>query len=277
MTQLTVSVIVANASGLSAKAAVMNVAAAGAWPDASNTGCPPGITLTRQDSPYQINTPGVTVQSMDFRAPVYINANDVTLQNCKLTALDWVLVKIGQNVTGATVQNCTLNGLGTQNAGCNAIQGTGTFLKNNIFNVDNGIAIDGFAPTLIKDNYIHDLLAGGAAEPHYDGIQIDGGGLSNITIEHNTIICDHDQTSAIMMSNYWGTLDRVTVNNNILAGGGYCIYCTAQFGAAAITNIAITNNHFKRGKWGTHTFTRTNPTFTGNVNDGAALIATLTL
>ena len=76
------------------------------------------------------------------------------------------------------------------------IGGQGTFIGNNIYNVSDGINVQG-NNVVIKDNYIHDLYlySGG----HYDGIQMDGG-FSNVLVEHNTItlqgVYQHDAFSA---------------------------------------------------------------------------------
>ena len=83
--------------------------------------------------------------------------------------------------------------------------GQGTFIGNNIYNVENGINLTGSA--VIKDNYIHDLNASGS--PHYDGIQIDGG-VSNVTISDNTVIAPSGGVSAIMIDNYLGTRSPIS-------------------------------------------------------------------
>jgi len=244
------------------------------WPDATSTGVSSGVTLTPHNGDLVINTPGTVVSGLDIQGTVYINASNVTLVNCQVTAANYVQVKIAQDAIGVTVQNCTINGVGTGNDGSSGIAGSGNFLNNNIYNVENGISVDkaGTAPTLIQGNYIHDLLASGS--PHYDGIQIDGG-LSNITIEHNTIINGHNQTSAIMVDNYYGPVSNVSVNNNLLVGGGYTVYDDGQFGGGAITGVSFTNNHMGSGGFGITDFNQTSPTYTGNVNDGATLAATL--
>jgi hypothetical protein len=128
--------------------------------------------------------------------------------------------------------------------------------------------VDGTGPTLIQGNYIHDLKASGA--PHYDGIQIDGG-LTNITITHNTVINSNIQTSAVMIDNYYGSISNVQVDNNLLVGGGYTIYVDGQFGNKSVTDVSITNNHMGRGHFGITNFNKTSPTYKGNVNDGGIL------
>ena len=101
----------------------------------------------------------------------------------------------------------------------------------------------------IQDNYIHDLKATQA--PHYDGIQLDGG-VSNVIIRHNTVINDYGQTSAVMIDNYFGPISNITVDNNLLVGGGYTIYVDGQFNGGSITGVSITNNHMGQGYLGNH-------------------------
>src|ERR1700704_5656396 len=141
----------------------------GGWPDATNTGLPAGVTLTPSGD-LVITKAGTVISGLNIQGTVTIEAPNVTLENCKVTSGSWFVVNIAKGVTGAVVQNCEING-------------QGTFTGNNIHNVENGINLTGSA--VIENNYIHNLQAPGS--PHYDGIQIDGG-ISNVTISHNTVI-----------------------------------------------------------------------------------------
>ena len=187
------------------------------FPDATNTGVPAGVTLTPSGD-LVITQAGAVISGLNISGTVYIDAPNVTLENCQITAASFAVVQVASGITGAVVQNCTINGTGTNNAGSDGISGQGTFIGNNIYNVENGINLTG--PSTIQNNYIHGLLASGS--PHYDGIQIDGG-LSNMTISHNTVINANDQTSAIMIDNYFGPISNISVNSNLLAGGGYTV------------------------------------------------------
>ncbi|RXG91477.1 Ig-like domain-containing protein [Bradyrhizobium vignae] len=239
------------------------------WPDASTTGVPAGVTLTPSGD-VVVTQAGAVISGLNIQGTVYIDAPNVTLENCKITSASFAVVKIASGVTGAVVQNCEINGVGSGNDGSCGILGQGTFVANNIYNVENGIAVAG--ASTIKDNYIHNLLASGS--PHYDGIQIDGG-ISNVQIEHNTVINAYTQTSAIMIDNYFGPISNISVQNNLLAGGGYTVYSDAQFNGGSITGVSFTNNHMQSGYWGVTDFNQNSPTYTGNVNDGATLVATL--
>jgi len=255
-----------------------------AFPDDTNTGVTSGtklVNLTASNLPtgvqidsggnFNITKAGLVLSGYNISGNVTISAANVTIQNCSVTsATDTAVVKIADGITGAIVQNNTINGVGTGNDGSFGIEGSGTFIGNNITNVENGIGPG--SNSLIQNNYIHNLLASGS--PHYDGIQMDGG-LSNITINHNTVINDQGQTSAVMIDNYFGAINNISVTNNLLIGGGYTIYDDAQFNSNPINGVTISGNHIGGGYYGSYDFNGTNPTVSGNVLDGANLQATL--
>jgi hypothetical protein len=226
------------------------------------------VTLTSSGD-LVITKAGTVISGLNITGTVTIQAANVTLENCKITSSSYFVVNVAAGVTGAVVQNCEINGLGGT-SGNVGINGQGTFVGNNIYNVENGINLTGSA--VIENNYIHGLKASGS--PHYDGIQIDGG-VSNITIDHNTVINDNGSVSAIMIDNYWGPISNISVDNNLLVGGGFTVYNAQQFSGGTISGVSFTNNHMGTGQYGITDFTGTNPTYTGNVNDGAALAAKL--
>ncbi|MET4454519.1 hypothetical protein ABIB10_004611 [Bradyrhizobium sp. RT3b] len=242
-----------------------------AWPDATNTGVSAGVTLTPYYGDLVINTAGAVISGLDIHGSVFINAPNVTLENCKVTTDAFYAVRVATGVTGAVVQHNEINGVGSGNDGDYGIMGQGKFIANNIYNVENGIGVDG-GNTLIQDNYIHDMIASGS--PHYDGISIDGKNF-DITIRHNTVINDHTQTSAIMIDNYFGPVSNVVVDNNLLYGGGYNIYSSSQFDGGSVTGVVVTNNHMGGGYWGPTAFTGNSPVYTGNVDDSGSLISAL--
>lgn len=235
--------------------------AAGKWPDASNTGVPAGTTLLPSGN-LVITQPGTVISGLDIQGAVDIDAPNVTLKESRIRAARFDVVRVKPGITGVTIQDCEIDGIGTGNDGSNGIRGSGTFLRNNIHNVENGITLDGGAT--IQDNYIHDLLASGA--PHYDGIQIDGG-VSNVLIRHNTIINPHAQTAAVMIDNYFGPIDEITVDNNRLIGGGYTVYSDGQFSGGPITAVTFTNNRLGKGRWGYSSFVGNKPAWHNNVDD----------
>lgn len=261
-------------------------AAAQDWPSAVNTGVPVGISLTtvteltplptgatiNRFGDVVVGTPGVVLSGLDINGAVYINASNVTVLNSKVTAAGDYVIKVAPGVTGTIIQNTTIDGTASSREGSKGIAGSGTFIANNISSVEDGIFLLGDHNTLIQGNYIHALKATGS--PHYDGIQIEGN-VSNVIIRHNTVINDYGQTSALMIDNYFGPISDITVDNNLLVGGGYTIYVDGQFKGGPISGVSITNNRMGKGFYGTTNFNKTSPVYTGNLDDGASIASNL--
>jgi hypothetical protein len=117
---------------------------------------------------------------------------------------------------------------------------TGTVIKNcDISGVSTGLQMtDGD----IEDNYIHDM--GMASGDHINGTTSNAGSIKNLLIQHNTVFNQFDQTDAISLFEDFGAEHGVTINDNLVAGGGYSIYGGQNAGGATATNIKITNNMF---------------------------------
>ena len=121
-----------------------------------------------------------------------------------------------------------------------------TARRVDISGCENGLSIN--QNVTLTDSFVHDLYASSTA--HSDGIQLSFGhwnGSSypccavNVTIQHNTIY--GTDTSAII-SNKLGPDVNILIDSNLLAGGGYTLYCD-QNGIKG-TNYRVTNNHFSR-------------------------------
>lgn len=235
----------------------------GEWPDATNTGVPKNVRL-RPSGDLVISKAGAIVSGLDIDGAVDIDASDVILTQSRIRAARFDVVRIKPGLTGVVIRDCEIDGIGVGNEGSNGIRGAGTFLRNNIHHVENGITLND-SETVIQDNYIHDLKASGS--PHYDGIQIDGG-ISHVTITHNTVINSYNQTSAVMIDNYFGPISDIRVDNNRIIGGGYTVYSDGQFRDATISGVAFVNNRLGKGYWGYSSFVKNKPIWRGNVDDG---------
>lgn len=216
------------------------------FPDASNTGPAAGLTL-KPSGPLVISTPGTVIQNLEITGDVVIKAPEVKLLNSKVRSGNYYVVRIEKGLTGVVVQNCEIDNLG---AGGTGITGQGKFIANNIHGAVDGINVWG-DDTLIQGNYIHNMA--GPPKAHFDSIQADGG-FKNLTIVHNTVINEHGQTSAIMLDNYWGPIDNVKIDNNLLVGGGYTVYLAevakGQAPGGPVTNVSFTNNVLGKGYYG---------------------------
>ncbi|MDQ0322172.1 Ca2+-binding RTX toxin-like protein [Pararhizobium capsulatum DSM 1112] len=246
-------------SSAAAPAAATTAATSG-FPDASNTGVASGTVMTKYTGSYHVTQDNAVISNLEVHGDIVIEAKNVTLKNVKLVSdTEWHALRVMDDATGFTLQDSEIDGVGGT---VNAIYGFGTFLRNNLHDVENGINVIG--PSVIKDNYIHDMRGG--SEAHYDGIEINGG--NNIDIIHNTVINDYSQTSAIMLDNYFGGLSNITVDGNRLVGGGYTVYLDDRFGGGAVddSSIKITNNQIGDGYWGDFSLYGNKPVLSGNTD-----------
>lgn len=240
-----------------------------AWPDATNTGVPAGTVLTNSGS-IPTTAAGQVIDAKNVTGMITVNHNNVTVKRCKVTGSNFYQINIAANVTGCIVEDCEID---NQSSGGQGINGQGTFRRNNIHHCSDGINVAG-DNTLIEDNFIHH--SSGTAASHIDAIQADGG-FKNLTIRHNTIINENGQTAGIMLDNYWGPIDNVLIENNVVKGGGYTIYLNeANKTTDKMTNVRVLNNRLGKGVWGYFDI-RANagfvPTLSGNVDytTGAAV------
>jgi hypothetical protein len=211
------------------------------FPDASNTGVPPGTVLTPYSGPTVITADDTIVDSKTIGC-IGIDADNVILRNCLITCattqtvVEWVSGSV-------TLEDCTIdcagltgNGLGERNM---------TVLRCDISGCENGFNVSG--GITVQDSYIHDLVFESGA--HTDGMQFNQGG-SNITVVHNTIIAQTLGTSCIIM---WDGDDpqgaNILINNNRMIGTGaaYTIY-TPRVGP--LTNVKVTNNRMAPAGFG---------------------------
>ncbi|WP_245414283.1 right-handed parallel beta-helix repeat-containing protein [Mycoplana dimorpha] len=229
------------------------------FPDASNTGVPPGTQLTDYTGPMTIETPGTVIEGKIITGQLNVAAPDVVIKNCVVKFDGWwgIQAENGKNIT---VKNCKFIGPGYGAESNAAILGAGTFIGNDISKSENGIVLSG-GSSVVKGNYIHDLEAAG--EPHYDGISVQGG-QNGVLIEGNTI--DSRQTSNIIIKSDFGSINDVRVNNNLMIGdAGYAIYSYGGVNGYSTTGIKITNNHIEKGHWNYYAVQNSDTTFSGNI------------
>ncbi|MGF9763823.1 right-handed parallel beta-helix repeat-containing protein [Microvirga sp. 0TCS3.31] len=235
------------------------------YPTAANTGVPSGTTLTPSGD-IIVTRAGTVLNGLDIKGMVIIRADNVTVQNSKISSDAYAGVKVESGFKGASVINSDIDGMGST-ANSFGIMGNGTFVGNDIRGFENGINLTGGSST-IRGNYIHGLKA--PDSPHYDGIQIQGG-QNGVLIENNTIIVDADQTGAIFMQNFFGSVNDVTVRNNYVDGGGYTMYYDgSKPNGYTMTDVVWEDNYNGGGYWG-HEFIKADPrgnlpTRSGNVN-----------
>jgi hypothetical protein len=229
------------------------------FPDATNTGVPAGTVL--QQVPGQVTKGpgwawnpagyvsvtgnGAVISGLSIAGNLDISASNVTVNDVKVT-------NSGQNSYGVslrhtsnvTVENSTISGASASSgrlmAGVKDVYGdaTGTrVLADNISCAATGVQM---SAGLIQDSYIHDM--GYLPGDHVNGTTSNGGNTHLLTIAHNTIFNNLNQTDAVSLFQDNGVQANKTITGNLLAGGGYTIYGGTKAGGPATSNIQITNN-----------------------------------
>jgi hypothetical protein len=237
------------------------------FPDATCTGVPSGTSLTSYSGANPVTTNGTVIDSKTITTTLDVRATGVVVKNSLFQGGNVDTTQAGG--TGAvTVQDSTIDcDRSISSAAGTAFNGDHiTALRVNVFDCENG-SFGGNSS--FTDSFIHDLYqcstaaacdAGGAGEPHTDGLQIDP--AQNVTIQHNTIqgwtspcrdastfsltngACNG--TSAVILCENAGcaTPHDVLVTQNLLSGGSYSMGCPT----IASTNISVTSNRFSIAK-----------------------------
>jgi hypothetical protein len=232
------------------QAPALPVPGAQGYPDASNTGVPPGTTLAPYTGPSTITVPNTVIDGKTMGC-IRVTAPGVVIRNSHISCTD-------QTVVGAFDGSFSGEALLLEDVEIDCQNGPGTGVgdafvtvrRADVHGCENGFDLN--QSVTIEDSYMHDLWNGAGA--HADGIQFAGGHLengthvgsaANLTIRHNTIYSvgyDGSLTNASIISNPTG--DRnILVENNLMAGGSYTLYCDYE---GTATNYRVINNRFSR-------------------------------
>ena len=85
------------------------------YPNASNTGVQPGVSLTTHNGSMTLNTPGQVVSGLIITGGVQITASNVTLENCiiEIPASGNWNIGVAAGLTGVVIKNCEIIGAGS--------------------------------------------------------------------------------------------------------------------------------------------------------------------
>ena len=229
------------------------------WPDASNTGAKG--TLTPYSGPKTITAANVTIENKTITGSLRVTGANFTLKNCKLTySSAWGIDAEG--AVNPTIQDSTIVGPGSAGAANSGFLGSGTLLRNDFSKAENGIVLQG-GKSVVKGNFIHDLLSSAGNAGHYDGISVQGG-QNGVLIEDNAIYAR--DTSDVFVKNDFGNITDVTVNHNYLGGNpGINVYVDGRGPKGVITNIKITNNVLTGAQF-PFSIDNSSPVISGNVD-----------
>lgn len=243
---------------------------ASAYPDATNTGIQPGKTLLRipddiaSDTGWiwddrgwvTISEDGTVFDSYEIGAGVNVEANNVVMSNCRISFAGPGGDNFGVSLRHAvnpTVKYCEISGPNPEGGldddrltACIKdiyFDCTGTqILYNNLYDCSCGAQMDS---GYLYGNYIHNLAANDT--DHTNCLLSSDGGTELMWIKHNTLLNQLGQNSAIALyEDNAGHQHDKTVEDNILGGGGYVLYCGGgdHGGWASPENMKFKNNKF---------------------------------
>lgn len=233
------------------------------YPDATNTGVPASVKLLQV--PGQIS--GGKGWHFDPRGWVEVDGNgavlkglyipysvDISASNVTVTDVEVVVTGNGFGIGLRHTRNVTISysevfspyasGANRLQVGIKDVYGdtADTVIEyDNIWHTGTGVQI---SEGLVMDNYIHDM--GYASGDHLDGIASDAGSTEGLTIDHNTVLNQFGQTTAVGLFEDFGAQFNCLIENNLIAGGGYTVYGGANAGGAPTSNIRVIGNRFAR-------------------------------
>jgi hypothetical protein len=215
----------------------------GGYPDASNTG--PSGSLTSVSGNITITTPGTLIENQDRNGCITVQADNVTIRNSRITCDgNGIYNNFSDDHTGLLIEDVIVE-CGGEPGMTGIANGNYTARRVEVFACENNLWAE--LNVVIEDSYIHDTITtlGWPETPHTDSIQIPSP-ASNITIEHNRIYGGYVNQSdfgnaAVFPPSSSGSVTNVEVVNNLMAGGGYTLYCPFEDGG-----FVWRNNRFSR-------------------------------
>jgi hypothetical protein len=230
------------------------------FPNATNTGVPAGTNLTAYTGPMTITTDGTVIDGKIINGTLRVMADNVVIKNSQVNYTGWWGID-AEGANNFTVQDSDIVGPGYSGDSNAGILGSGTFVRNDISKSENGIVLQDGSSKVIA-NYVHDLQDS-AADPHYDGISVQGG-QDGVLIEGNTVF--GRDTSDVFIKNDFGPINNVTVNANYLAGDpGMTLYVDGRADGGPITNVSVTNNYMEKGGFDYFSIDNSDPVISGNI------------
>jgi hypothetical protein len=240
------------------RAADASIVCGGAKPGPTNTGVPPGTTLTASGS-LRVVQDGAVIQDLDIDGSITVLADNVTIRRVRLTSGDFYPIRYFDNGnTGLVVEDSEI--IGTSGDVTSAIAFADyTARRLNIHGSADGLKAD--SNVTIEASWIHDL-SNGPGE-HNDGVQSTGG--KGVTIRGTAI--SGASNAAVQTGDEGAATEDLTIECSWLSGGGYTLNIRGQ-GATVPRNTVIRDNRFGRDSaYGPWTIDDPSPTVTGNVWD----------
>jgi hypothetical protein len=198
------------------------------YPDASNTGVRAGTTLTQVKS--VTLTSGQTLENKEVTNGVTVAGSGVTIRNSVIRnpsgGNGTTAIEMQQGATNFTIEHSEVTGNGSKtnspesnvwnhwnDAGFRVI---GSYLHGVPDNIEGSVAE-------VRDSFI--IVDAEYSGAHSEDIYLCG---ANATVKHSTLYNESDETSLIFGDGICGKGNAVTVEDSMLAGGGYMLQPNAK-------------------------------------------------
>ena len=215
------------------------------YPDTTNTGAPPTTTLI-DSGPMTISEPGAVVSGLNITGVLTIEAPNVRVKDSVITNCDnrgFAIYNMA-GADGTVIEDTTLKGANpvhcALSAGVQNAAGPITLERVRAYNVDS--AFHGVGT--IRDSYFLDNAD--IPGEHFEPIFHAGGDGSPLVVDHNTLLNPHQQTADVFVTNYNGAVGKVSITNNLMAGGGFMVYGGTDQKAPVTGPFTVTGNRFAR-------------------------------
>jgi len=204
--------------------------------------------LTAHSGNISIYDDNAVIDGWNLTGSFDVYADNVTIRNSRITSSNWWGINQRSGAAGLKIQNVTIIGSTGPDAGgvdyCVSNNGGAITVTNaNISGCGDGIDTD---QGLIQGNYIHDHKAfqPGGNWNHNDGIAAGSGTSAGLIIRDNTVLLNTPPSQggdgAIALFTDSGSMFNVTVDHNLMAGGGYAFRGSGPGSHA----LVVTNNLF---------------------------------
>ncbi len=242
------------------------------WPDATNTGVPPGTVLTAYTGSCTITATNTVIDSKEVLcAPdgMTVRASGLVIRNSMVNGLirldtdregaaGWSVSVTDSEVDAGLVQLAAIC--------CGNLEVT----RVNVHGGVTAVQCEASGPTsggdlspycYVRDSYLHGQGIPVGAQWHLGGFLTEGGD-NDVVLDHNYVICnaavyppDGGCTGDINLLAHFGVMHHVVINRNKLGATPNLSYCTfggsggADFGPQT-HHITYTDNVFERGETG---------------------------
>jgi len=222
----------------------------GAFPNASNTGVPAGVTLKPYRGPCTITADNTVIDSKSVSCYLSIQAKNVVIRNSSLKQ-----VQMDQDIMHAQGKSGWSFSVTDSNVDGGSVDGPGICCGNyNVLRVEmrgghNGAQCENDANYCnLTDSWIHGQYEPAGGTRHLGGFLNDGGTPS--TLIHNSITCEpraeNDEggcSGDINLIANFGVMASVSVQNNFLGANANSAFCTYAGATPGTPSYASQSNH----------------------------------